>query len=342
MNAPAITIIAQIGLYLTLVTLVAKLLRLFIGHNTEQRWKASIEQLWERIEESPPEKLALRPLQVVSELCKNLFGGAPFSSIALKRCTIFVPPILLMTLAFIGMTSGTILGFAIPPWESHDFQISLLKSFAENEKLSQANAGFHIQDNAKFLSGFGNSTFRVLYSIYSLSVIFLGTSFTTFISFGVGRLILSELISAKSTILLFLVLVSHFCICIGLFILTSILFFFGINFGAWPCVPLIFGLAQIHSLAPILVIPGSAALGMSLSGPWFRVVLFFTLSPVLTIGFVLLCSALGFPFRRVFKSALINVVIRSLDSDQGVFLFYVYGLVLLSAILATISTIWTS
>lgn len=330
-------IAAQLVILLTSIKLITEILKFWFGREGDLKLRSTFEDIWMRFEETLPETIVLKPLGVLSNFYDRLLGERPFSARAFKITFAMTSLMLAITLSITGMLTGKPFGFGSPPWETYRLEQSFLQQLATNEDYNNpAGERFYVRENATFLTQFDGVPYEIAYTVFFVLMVLLDVSVLVFLTSAMSRLILREMLAVRSVFSLIFVFISNLTVVAGFTVINSILLFLALNVGAWPVIPVLFALSQLHILASFGVVIGTTGLAWFFGGPWFKVVVLFSLFPALVTALTLAGCALGFPFRRFFRSLTIKFFERGLEHKEGIFSYIGMMAFLLGSFIAVI------
>ncbi|TAK96737.1 MAG: hypothetical protein EPO07_14215 [Verrucomicrobia bacterium] len=325
----------NLGVILGAIKVLCEMCELWWGKEGEETLRSSVENFWVRTADALPESIILKPLGVLSSFYDHLFGPRPFSKKAFWRTSVIVCLLLVISLSIAGVFCGKPFGMSTGPWETYKLEQSFLKEVAKDSNYEKPEtAAFHIHENASDLSKLEGLPYEIIYTVFFVLFVVLSTAVLNSVCLAISRLILREMLGAKSPFSLVLMFAVNVIVIGALLIIDSIVLFVGLNFAFWPYVPLLFALSKLHMLAGAGVVMLATWAAWFVTDPWFKVVIVLSLLPSAALGFVLGGCALGFPFRKIVKLCATKFLERGLQSEKGLFSYFGMSAFLISTIIA--------
>jgi hypothetical protein len=339
MSALILTWLLHLALLFGALEWLCRVCDLYWGKPGETKLRSMVENFWVRTADALPENILLKPLGVLHAFYDRLFGAGPFTRKSLWRSSVISILLLLISLSITGLVCDKPFGMAQTPWENYRFQLHLLDGMAKQPlgpgKTSEG--GPIIDDfriNARDLASLNGTGFEIAYTVFYVLGLTLGVAAFNSISLAVCRLILKEMSISRSAMLVTLMLAIKLLLVLGLLVIASLFFFFGLNVGAWPFIPILGALSSTHFLAGAGVLGVSTWIAWTFTDPWFKTVVLLSLSPVAISGLVFAGCGLGFPFRKIIKAMTAKFLERGLESDKGLYSYFGMTALLIASAIA--------
>ncbi|MES3030969.1 MAG: hypothetical protein V4697_00990 [Patescibacteria group bacterium] len=314
---------------------------LWWGKEGENKIRPSILNLWVRAADALPESIVLKPLGVLALFYDRLIGSIPFSKRAVWRTSVITACLLVITTSIVGLQCGKPFGMGQYPWETYRLEQSFLESVAKNPEFDKGAAGLNIRENASDLSKARGWPFEAGYTIYFVVFVLLNTALLNSICLAVSRLILKEMLGAKTTFAVSLMFAVNLMVVGAFLVIDSIVLFLGLNIAFWPFVPLLFQLSQLSVVLGAGVVMGTTWAAWFFTDPWFKVVVILSLIPSIFLALTLGGCVLGFPFRKLIKVLGTKFFERSLEYERGIFTYFATSALLLSALVALLVKVFS-
>lgn len=318
-------ILTILGLLAVALAAFFKLLHEWTNEEEKRRAVSQIKALWFKLDSSGFRIFTQIPLQLLDILFTFILGGRSFSRRAFFRTGMIGLLLLIILFAEAWIMTGKFMGFSTTPWESYEFQFETFVPKMEatiQEQMGKDNPqadlygkqALAIVDSLKAMAG---PKQYLLLSITFL-VILSATTILTFVACtATARLFLREMISIDSILLRISVLISGllYGIAIG-FILCAIIVLAAFPMYLLPIVIPFFRQFPLVSAMLLLVIFGIMAYLIL----WLQISMFIALLPTMMLASALILSILLFPIRRLLYRLLNNIILRTIEKEQGIFI----------------------
>jgi hypothetical protein len=326
--------LANLVLILGTIKVLSDWMAVSLGDHQQQRVRLFLERWQLALNDASLGAFFAILLSAIDHTYARVLGPRPFSRQAFRRTCIFGSLFLGASLGFVGLFCDKPFGMNAPPWESFFASLQYLQTAVATASRAQVGDPFHFIENASDLARLGSWPFAVGYTIYFVVIVVFSTAFLLSVSVAVSRLVLREMISARTGFRVFLLFFSN----------TVLLFVFGataslallvlLNIWTWPFLPVFFAISKLSLMAGAGMASGASLLFLFLSAPWLRVVLVLSLFPSIVVVLVVGVALIWFPFRHGFYAVAHHALRLSLRSPKGVFSFLSASSMVLALLLA--------
>lgn len=331
--------ISFIGLIIFIVVsnlLLAQAARIILFEKEQESIKKIIERIEHQISEHPPDWLILKPLSFASNLIDRFFG---VKLLNLKLYKFIFAFSLCLATAFIWYNSiveDERNFLVMPPWAMFDETIRIGKIFnaddnkATYEKTINDNPSLkmtkeewervnkHIKDRNIRLLSLDKPYIKNLYVLAVMLSTGFGTTLLSFISFGITRKILREMIYSKGLLTLIGGILVNIVLVFLIYNIILLLVFFISTPLIWynPMILMVPFLGKGVFWGPV-VFSGSLAAIWFITVSWIKDALLVAIFPCLLLIMLYILCALIYSFKTPIRSVILRFIRRSLEWKSG-------------------------
>jgi len=318
MRAMLLEIVTLLGV----IGAVTKLLDVWLRPIEKTRLRRRIKNLSFALKQSDPLVVIKSPLQMASIVLERIYGQRLLSWKAFWRATVFSMALMLFGLAVSGIVSGVPFGIREPPWSIFNQTFESIEQVAKEQakkKTDKPEVDERLRRWYAKLLEFRTSRSQTIYSIAFFALVIVSAILSNFICVALSRKTLCDMVHATTLFTLFSLSLINFLfsfllyvVCISIICIAYLPFLWIVPALLILCAIFVSWLLAVSITFPLIV----AAL--KFSPQWIEIV-----SVVATLPgiLVLLASSIPlamFPFRRVIRRVIIELLSRAAESNKGV------------------------
>lgn len=308
----------------------------WIGKRERKVMRETLTTTWLALAEANPAVIALFPLLIANRLLERTQKSKMFSWRTFRAVAVISICQLIISLGTIGIIAGVPFSMEKPPWQTFDYSWEKIDSAVHDfvkaaTKPQDTEIIKQLWDKAKTYRTYQN---RLAHTVACWSVMIILNALGVWLSFGMSRRLLAEMLRAPTRVMFTALLLTTFVISwMGLILVPTILMVISIPM-LWPALIILLIL-----LKTAFFYIGFPALNLIwffcwvLCPLWIRVCAFTVAMPALVLFWLAITSvALRLISRHVHRG-LLKLLDRMLQSEKGEIIFVTTLLGALSAVI---------
>jgi hypothetical protein len=319
-----LNIFAVLSIILIMAGGITKLVEANLNKEAKDKIKNKIEELWVFLDDSSPESIFKTPFLILHNLIETFLDSNVFSKKSFIRVSIVSITVLISSLGITGLITNTNFGFNKTPSDYFE-QIIEIDSVSWEKDRSDISENQEVYEYLKkrheFYKQINNEFGKTIYIVYFCLSLLVVNTIIDYVSFSITRIMLKEIISVNSTIIIVFILLINLMIAtiFGGLIFSATLIITYPNFAnlITILIPALF--AKTPSWSTVGVLVGIFVAWKLTTSFWNKVFVITTLFPILTLILLTFFYVIISPINNTIYSMLKRSILYIIDYERGLF-----------------------